>query len=226
MDRTRGSRWGFTLIELLVVIAIIAILAAILFPVFAQAREKARQSTCLSNMKQIGLGQSMYLQDWDELFPRNGGPRVTRSDPRYDATSVATKLMPYIKNTAVFKCLSDGRPADTVTVSFGDNNNIACNSVVDRKCTPVRLAAVKVPTQVIFWYESVIPPGFMTIEQHDWSEQFYWVEPKRHQAGSNYILCDGHAKWYTGIKNGREAQATLETTYTQRGISFLPGYSP
>src|SRR5438128_2166045 len=65
----RDKRAGFTLIELLVVIAIIAILAAILFPVFAQAREKARQATCLSNFKQIGLGVMMYVQDWDETYP-------------------------------------------------------------------------------------------------------------------------------------------------------------
>ena len=60
---------GFTLIELLVVIAIIAILASILFPVFARAREKARQTSCLSNMKQLGLACSMYAQDYDELLP-------------------------------------------------------------------------------------------------------------------------------------------------------------
>src|ERR671932_810669 len=68
----RGSLWqrrGFTLIELLVVIAIIAILAAILYPVFAQAREKGRQISCLSNLKQIGTGLTMYVQDWDEVLP-------------------------------------------------------------------------------------------------------------------------------------------------------------
>src|SRR5436305_1411609 len=65
----REGRRGFTLIELLVVIAIIAILAAILFPVFAQAREKARQAMCLSNLKQIGNGFMMYVQDYDEIFP-------------------------------------------------------------------------------------------------------------------------------------------------------------
>lgn len=63
------QRRGFTLIELLVVIAIIAILAAILFPVFAQAREKARQTTCVSNLKQIGTAFMMYVQDYDETYP-------------------------------------------------------------------------------------------------------------------------------------------------------------
>src|SRR5437764_601379 len=76
IDMTLRSTRGFTLIELLVVIAIIAILAAILFPVFAQARESARQAACLSNGKQIGLGLNMYLQDYDEAFPPAdyGGP--------------------------------------------------------------------------------------------------------------------------------------------------------
>src|SRR5262249_4483117 len=68
-ERKMRRNRGFTLIELLVVIAIIAILAAILFPVFAQAREKARQATCLSNCKQIGLASNMYVQDYDETFP-------------------------------------------------------------------------------------------------------------------------------------------------------------
>src|SRR5437867_3596943 len=69
----RLLRTAFTLIELLVVIAIIAILAAILFPVFAQAREKARQTSCLSNAKQLGLALQMYTQDYDEVVPTNGG---------------------------------------------------------------------------------------------------------------------------------------------------------
>src|SRR5258707_10293439 len=70
-DFAMGRR-AFTLIELLLVIAIIAILAAILFPVFAQARDKARQASCLSNMKQIGMGAMMYSQDYDEIMPETG----------------------------------------------------------------------------------------------------------------------------------------------------------
>ena len=67
------TRHGFTLIELLVVIAIIAILAAILFPVFARARAKAKQSSCLNNVKQLSLGYQMYMSDYDEKFPPQGG---------------------------------------------------------------------------------------------------------------------------------------------------------
>src|SRR5688572_20769118 len=72
VPQDRRERAGFTLIELLVVIAIIAILAAILFPVFAQAREKARQTSCLSNMKQLGTSFMMYTQDYDERLPNSG----------------------------------------------------------------------------------------------------------------------------------------------------------
>jgi prepilin-type N-terminal cleavage/methylation domain-containing protein/prepilin-type processing-associated H-X9-DG protein len=94
------KRRGFTLIELLVVIAIIAILAAILFPVFARAREKARANTCLSNCKQLMLGLLMYVQDYDEMFPAYGG----NWDP---TTFYNVQLAPYVKNTNLYMCPSD-----------------------------------------------------------------------------------------------------------------------
>jgi prepilin-type N-terminal cleavage/methylation domain-containing protein/prepilin-type processing-associated H-X9-DG protein len=118
--KTAGARTalrGFTLIELLVVIAIIAILAAILFPVFAQAREKARQASCLSNIKQIALGTMMYIQDYDETFPK-----LVITPPPAPRQSWATftwqdAVGPYIKN-------------GTISVTWASTNN-----------TPIQLTA-------------------------------------------------------------------------------------
>jgi prepilin-type N-terminal cleavage/methylation domain-containing protein/prepilin-type processing-associated H-X9-DG protein len=103
------ARQGFTLIELLVVIAIIAILAALLFPVFAQAREKARQTSCLSNLKQLGTAMQMYAQDFDELFP----PAIGREPgvKTYYEMSWMHMIQPYVKNLGVFICPSSGHPS-------------------------------------------------------------------------------------------------------------------
>jgi prepilin-type N-terminal cleavage/methylation domain-containing protein/prepilin-type processing-associated H-X9-DG protein len=107
-SQSQGSkRGGFTLIELLVVIAIIAILAAILFPVFAKAREKARQISCLSNLKQLGLGIMQYTQDYSETMPyngRNGGN-----------SGWAGLIYPYVKSTGVYHCPDDPTPSTTYT---------------------------------------------------------------------------------------------------------------
>ena len=110
MHRSTSRSNAFTLIELLVVIAIIAILAAILFPVFAQAREKARQASCQSNLKQMGVAFLMYAQDYDELFPSPGGSSAVPAwDTIDNKTGSSPVLDPYLKNrgkslTQVFNC--------------------------------------------------------------------------------------------------------------------------
>ena len=97
-----GKRSAFTLIELLVVIAIIAILAAILFPVFAQAREQARKTTCLSNLRQLGTGHMMYVQDYDETYALNV-LEVPGQTYWYDV-SWNRNVQPYIKNLQIMNC--------------------------------------------------------------------------------------------------------------------------
>jgi len=124
---------GFTLIELLVVIAIIAILAAILFPVFAQAREKARMAACQSNLKQMGNAFQMYTQDFDETYP-NASPSISNDCAVLGVTATATLsrgswdgwignlLMPYTKNVGIYTCPSQPR----VNGVNRDTGNNAC----------------------------------------------------------------------------------------------------
>lgn len=145
-------RSGFTLIELLVVIAIIAILAAILFPVFAQAREKARQTSCLSNLKQQGLAFGMYIQDYDECFPKaqfwNGG-----NFSNYYEWSSQLCIQPYIKNRDLYRCPSD---------SFAKGQNAAYYGLpADRNPVPITYMANAISPFWTMWGVSN-PQGLVT----------------------------------------------------------------
>jgi prepilin-type N-terminal cleavage/methylation domain-containing protein/prepilin-type processing-associated H-X9-DG protein len=128
--RKHHLKSAFTLIELLVVIAIIAILAAILFPVFAQAREKARAISCVSNEKQVALGILMYLQDYDEHYPKywySGETRVAPDPPFLSDPTIKSgtfgwneAIYPYVKNTGVFLCPSS--PHTAASGQWNDTN--------------------------------------------------------------------------------------------------------
>ena len=121
-------RRGFTLIELLVVIAIIAILAAILFPVFAQAREAARKAACTSNMKQLGLALQSYATDYDGIMPPSQLPSFGAN------VSWPTMLFPYVKNEGIFVCPSGER--GLVDRSLGNGVTRAYCGVTDTAYVP------------------------------------------------------------------------------------------
>jgi len=206
-------RTAFTLIELLVVIAVIAILAALLFPVFAQAREKARQSQCLSNLKQIGLAANMYVQDNDEVLPNlTGGTQgegMTGGWIYYDHFSGAmdvTKgsLYPYVKNKGVYVCPDD---------SPGQRNGLsyAMNDCATYKPTPFAgmdygksLAAFDNPSGLLYITEEGYPDGGSTNDGGiDHGSVAYPTGDglsNRHNSGLEALFMDGHVKYYITTK--------------------------
>ncbi|NLO06588.1 MAG: prepilin-type N-terminal cleavage/methylation domain-containing protein [candidate division WS1 bacterium] len=181
------SKRGFTLIELLVVIAIIAILAAILFPVFARAREKARQTSCLSNMKQMGLAFQMYGQDYDERAPLLHYAPV---ECRWYNT-----LMPYIKNDQVFLC-----PSDPSMVRGYDMPLQWIQFVSGYTHGGIPFAKIQHPAGLMVFGEIdrlAEPPGTGTFDAGGNWGRGRWA-PERHNDGMNCTFVDGHAKWLTG----------------------------
>ncbi len=200
---------GFTLIELLVVIAIIAILAAILFPVFARARERARQTSCLSNIRQITTGTLMYAQDYDDRLPRSGYWEET-ADPRwmlhwYDA------IMPYLMNEQILNCPSSrstnprdwnygfvvqitGYATHTFAFEHPDGTSIPATPA------PVLMAEIDSPSERVFvsdahHFNTMVTFWYRTDSPHDQvGGAWYWVDG-RHNGGANLGFVDGHARW-------------------------------
>lgn len=156
---TRKLVGGFTLVELLVVVAIIAILAAILFPVFSQAREKARQTGCVSNERQLGLAFAMYVSDYDDQFPQ--GLEVVSGQPVWPGEGWAGQCQPYIKNIGLCRCPSDSQPAsgpNNETESYGYNINLIVPPTDDEReyntLPPgVAQAVLNAPTRTVLLFE-------------------------------------------------------------------------
>jgi prepilin-type N-terminal cleavage/methylation domain-containing protein/prepilin-type processing-associated H-X9-DG protein len=225
---------AFTLIELLVVIAIIAILAAILFPVFAQAKAAAKATACLSNMKQLGLGLQLYVNDTDDqMFYRSGwaysrvgnttvlGPGETKNQFRW-----WNLMMPYVKNNNVFQCGDD--PLPTLSPDANGINDISRSYIAVSTAEGLNLSSIAdtVDTMVITekWGEDYTGPrtdswiepfnGDFTTDQTDPTRTF--TAANRHVGHMNVSFFDSHAK----SKTGGAVQSSKDLSGCQLVYSF------
>jgi prepilin-type N-terminal cleavage/methylation domain-containing protein len=207
LDRVGRRDGAFTLIELLVVTAIIAILAAILFPVFAQAREKARQTSCLSNMRQMSFGVQMYLQDYDERMP-------------LAATATATGFLnwhhlvdPYVRNSQIWVCPSyNGSIRDiygNLVCHYGYNayylnQNVDPANIYTLDNAPGEaLAGISEPTKCVLitdnrGIDGKLPANHLStyVLPPSQADADFWGRPEaRHTAGVVVGFIDSHVKW-------------------------------
>lgn len=190
--RRFAHRQAFTLIELLVVIAIIAILAAILFPVFARARENARKSSCANNVKHLGLAMKQYIQDFDDIFPPDGDAVASK-----ELTGWAYTIQPYLKSEQLLQCPSDSaKSPDAPTIqerallpNFTDyyyNFNLGSGTLSD--------ADVTRPANVVLHGDGV--SGSLSSAADYFRDSVpSGMGARRHLEGANYAFVDGHVKW-------------------------------
>jgi prepilin-type N-terminal cleavage/methylation domain-containing protein/prepilin-type processing-associated H-X9-DG protein len=249
---------GFTLIELLVVIAIIAILAAILFPVFAQAREKARAISCLNNLKQLGLASMQYSQDNDEMM---GWSWSTSGITGW------TQINPYLKNGnppygvggTVFTCPDTGSSSTSYSASPQVWGLLDSGNSCGGPCGPnfftstLSISRIDAPANIILYFEGILnegsngtagsegaiphPATAIDRTKEYWDHNFvgiFWNNKQvawRHQGGSNFAFCDGHAKYYklNAIKDANwDVRCHYDTGCTDQasGASFTPSLYP
>lgn len=235
----RSRHQGFTLIELLVVIAIIAILAAILFPVFARARENARRSSCLSNQKQIGLGLMQYVQDYDEGYP-SAYIETTQVSPMnwYSGLWFWQEIIyPYTKSAQIYYCPSSPGSKDTGAAfrfHYGANQLIMPGAETTQVSTNfLKMSAINRSAEIYLTMDSghYAPLPSMVLNPVAWIyvpgvhaadssiacaqniPETSDCESGRHFTGNNVTFADGHAKWIKSDVIVAEAKKYNATTH-------------
>lgn len=216
MSCAPGKSRGFTLIELLVVLAIISVLAAILFPVFAQARAKARQTPCLSNERQLGLAILQYVQDYDETFPN--GVNVNNGWRIWPAEGWAGQCVPYSKSPALYHCPSDDtdvQQPNNYPVSYGYNNNfVGYSDENDPPPSGVTLARLASPTKSVLLFE-VSNVSANVADDREGADSQGW------QLGRNFSAAGN------GLDNRLYAQVAFITSIeNQYATGYLGGRKP
>ena len=209
----RYGEAGFTLIELLVVIGIICILAAILFPVFARAREKGRQTVCLSNMKQLAYAVYMYAGENDEFMPPYWVPVWDFANPTAKGNYLGA-LIPYLKTLGVFRCPS-GIPNLSGTnynpTGYSDTNYMGNAAImgktIGKNKNPAGIAYLQecAEHQNVAWYRPEPLDRYNPIKTSEkyryWHDYSTWKgmtrewQSNNHFGGGNLVYCDGHAEW-------------------------------
>ncbi len=221
---------GFTLIELLVVIAIIAILAAILFPVFARARENARRSSCQSNLKQIGIGVMQYTQDYDEKFPTWNGSNGT------GFIGWGGEIQPYLKSTQIYQCPSEttGPSTDPTNLGYSDYSyNLflghQLNTDFGKSLSYLTQASLTVlafdsrgngSAGTGYAFEDGGPYASAT-DATPHLAIFSDPAGLRHLEGQNFAFCDGHVKWYKSSDSTHSSSVYSVCTPSATGASLI-----
>jgi prepilin-type N-terminal cleavage/methylation domain-containing protein/prepilin-type processing-associated H-X9-DG protein len=210
-----NAKRAFTLIELLVVIAIIAILASLLLPALAAAKQNAWKSSCISNLKQIGLGMRMFADDNDDHYPQSGGSITWNlADPNSPTNGWMEQIYGYVQNTNVYHCPGNAQlpPQNRSPFNYFNGVRAAYVAAGDQRAA-VNGRQILFPAAYVLSGDTIDTGQYFLVaddDKDDYSQNCVGgavngtpvVEWQAHDKGQNILFADGHVKWYKGYNAG------------------------